>query len=61
MRRRWGAALDVDPAYNPNLALDGDSFSLAFPPRGRKPWLEVVEDDAGLDEQPETLRKAESA
>jgi len=57
MRRRWGAALDADPAYNPNLALDGDSFSLAFPPRGRRPWLEPVE----ADDATETLPEAESA
>jgi hypothetical protein len=61
MRRRWGAALDADPAYNPNLALDGDSFSLAFPPRGRKPWLTSLEDDTGQDELAETLPEAESA
>ena len=59
MRRRWGAALDADPAYNPNLALDGDSFGLAFPPRGRKPWLEPLSETS--DEQPEALAAAESA
>jgi GT2 family glycosyltransferase len=61
MRRRWGTVLDTDPAYNPKLALDGDSFGLAFPPRGRKPWLEPIADDASADEQAETLREAESA
>jgi GT2 family glycosyltransferase len=45
MRKRWGAALRNDPAYNPNLSLDGESFTLAFPPRTPKPWL-----DAAIDE-----------
>jgi GT2 family glycosyltransferase len=39
MRRRWGDLLANDPAYNPNLAIDGASFSLAFPPRVKRPWL----------------------
>lgn len=42
MRRRWGALLANDPAYNSNLALDGGRFLLAFPPRARKPWLEDI-------------------
>jgi len=33
MRRVWGARLDRDPAYNPNLTLTREDFSLAFPPR----------------------------
>jgi len=34
MRRRWGAALDSDPSYNPNLDLAGSQmFSLALSPR----------------------------
>jgi len=33
MKRRWGVALERDPAYNPNLTLAGEPFSLAFPPR----------------------------
>ena len=39
MGRTWRAALEHDPAYNPNLALDREDFSLAFPPRAVKPWL----------------------
>ena len=35
----WGHALRNDPFYNPNLALDKQLFSLAFPPRLEKPWL----------------------
>lgn len=33
MRRRWREALNSDPAYNPNLTLDAEDFSLAWPPR----------------------------
>ncbi|MBI3796722.1 MAG: glycosyltransferase [Deltaproteobacteria bacterium] len=39
LQQRWGALLAHDPAYNPNLALDRESFMLAFPPRGQKPRL----------------------
>ncbi|MFL6540544.1 MAG: glycosyltransferase family 2 protein, partial [Chthoniobacterales bacterium] len=39
MRQKWGARLQADPAYNPNLSLAKDSeFKLAFPPRIAKPW-----------------------
>jgi GT2 family glycosyltransferase len=34
---RWGEALRTDPAYNPNLTLDREDFTLAWPPRGRQP------------------------
>jgi GT2 family glycosyltransferase len=34
MRRRWGARLDDDPYYNPNLSLRR-AFELSFPPRQR--------------------------
>ncbi len=34
MRQRWGAVLDRDPAYNPNLTATFEDFSLATPPRG---------------------------
>ena len=33
MRDRWGAILDSDPAYSPNLTLDREDFFLAWPPR----------------------------
>ena len=33
MRERWGALLDTDPAYNPNLTAEFEDFSLAVPPR----------------------------
>ena len=34
MRSKWGRLLDRDPAYNPNLSIEHEDFSLAFPPRG---------------------------
>ena len=33
MKSRWGGQLEHDAAYNPNLTLSGEPFSLAFPPR----------------------------
>ncbi len=33
MQKRWGNRLLNDPYYNPNLTLNGKSFSLAWPPR----------------------------
>lgn len=33
LRWRWGAWLLSDPAYNPNLTLEREDFSLAWPPR----------------------------
>jgi O-antigen biosynthesis protein len=33
MKRRWGDSLRHDPAYNPNLSLQGGNFELAIPPR----------------------------
>jgi O-antigen biosynthesis protein len=42
LQQRWGELLAHDPAYNPNLALGRESFMLAFPPRGQKPWFEDV-------------------
>lgn len=33
MKQRWGQQLLNDPAYNPNLTLDREDFSYAFPPR----------------------------
>ncbi|NNE72120.1 MAG: glycosyltransferase, partial [Acidimicrobiales bacterium] len=38
MLDRWGDELLHDPAYNPNLALDADSFTLARSPRVQPPW-----------------------
>jgi glycosyltransferase involved in cell wall biosynthesis len=33
MQKRWDKALLNDPAYNPNLTLNREDFSLAWPPR----------------------------
>lgn len=33
MREKWGAVLDDDPAYNPNLTLMREDLGLAWPPR----------------------------
>jgi len=38
LRERWGDALFNDAAYNPNLSLEVEDFSLAWRPRVRKPW-----------------------
>jgi GT2 family glycosyltransferase len=40
MKQRWGARLSDDPFYSPNLTVETEDFSLAWPPRVRKPWLE---------------------
>ena len=37
MLRRWGGDLGGDPAYNPNLTLERNDFSLAIPPRPARP------------------------
>jgi GT2 family glycosyltransferase len=36
MKQRWGNLLLNDPAYSPNLTLDFEDFSLAWPPRTQK-------------------------
>jgi GT2 family glycosyltransferase len=38
MKERWGAALEQDPAYNPNLSLTSLQMEFAWPPRARRPW-----------------------
>ncbi len=38
MNAKWGAALERDPFYNPNLSLGENLFTLAFPPRLTRPW-----------------------
>ena len=38
MRERWGAVLQADPYYNPNLTLEDESVTLAAVSRARKPW-----------------------
>lgn len=36
---RWATELQNDSAYNPNLSLISEDFSLSFPPRIRFPWI----------------------
>src|SRR5262249_15880618 len=38
IRHRWGNVLQCDPAYSPNLTLEREDVSFAFPPRVDKPW-----------------------
>ena len=42
MKSKWGDKLQRDPFYNPNLSLDENLFTLAFPPRTTKPWQSVA-------------------
>ncbi|WP_411959322.1 glycosyltransferase [Pseudomonas sp. s4] len=35
---RWKPYIQYDAAYNPNLSLESEDFSLAFPPRATRPW-----------------------
>lgn len=39
---RWDSALASDPAYSPNLTLEGDSFTLTRKPRVDVPWLDEL-------------------
>jgi GT2 family glycosyltransferase len=41
IKGKWSASLARDPYYNPNLSLREELFTLAFPPRLQKPWVEV--------------------
>jgi len=42
MREQWGAEIARDPYYNPNLALQHGTFTLAYPPRV-SPWYTGIE------------------
>jgi len=39
MNTKWGHVIANDPYYSPNLTVKSGDFSLAFPPRAPKPWL----------------------
>ena len=55
MKSRWGSQLEYDPAYNPNLTLSGEPFSLAFPPRE---WRQMTARSVMPDvERPDGLRQ----
>ena len=40
MKKRWCKILKNDPFYNPNLTVYTEDFSLAFPSRAVKPWMQ---------------------
>jgi len=40
LQTKWGEVVTRDPYYNPNLTLQAEDFSLAFPPRATKRWQE---------------------
>ncbi len=44
---RWGYLLRRDPAYNPNLTLEGADFRIGFPPRVPRPWELTVSSHLG--------------
>jgi GT2 family glycosyltransferase len=41
LKARWEHVIRQDPYYNPNLTIESEDFSLAFPPRVKKPWITV--------------------
>ena len=47
MESRWGAWIESDPAYSPNLSLTSNDFSLAWPPRTERPWQRASDDQRG--------------
>lgn len=46
MHQRWGDLLQNDPAYSPNLSLDNEGFTLAWPPRGADLIFDYLESAA---------------
>jgi glycosyltransferase involved in cell wall biosynthesis len=42
MMSTWETLLQNDPAYNPNLTLVGEDFSVAYLPRGTKSWAHLL-------------------
>lgn len=42
LQAKWGMQLSHDPAWNPNLGLNGTRIHLANPPRISKPWLSGI-------------------
>lgn len=41
MMARWSEILENDPAYNPNLTLQHEDFSLAWPPRVKRSFVDA--------------------
>ena len=42
MKNSWGETLLKDPAYNPNLTLEAEDFSLRESPRAIRPWKRLT-------------------
>lgn len=55
MKSRWQHQLERDRAYNPNLTLSGEPFTLAFPPRE---WRDDIRPAPSWDELPEACPPA---
>ena len=51
MKTKWTSVIEQDPYYNPALSLISEDFSLAKPPRYRKPWEKQGEGVAIHDSQ----------
>ena len=41
MRERWADLIQSDPYYSPNLSLDSNTPTPAWPPRFVPPWIAV--------------------
>ncbi|RMG41899.1 MAG: glycosyltransferase family 2 protein [Candidatus Dadabacteria bacterium] len=41
MKQKWNEGLLTDPYHNPNLGLEHEDWTLAFPPRVEVPWQNV--------------------
>lgn len=48
MLARWRDLLENDPCYSPNLTLQREDFSFAYPPRVRRIWEEAEEGNAAV-------------
>lgn len=65
MQWRWGVKLSKDPAYNPNLTIEREDFSLGWPPRAPRPWrsnhfsIDIPYGLPGMHGTPLTLRRGE--
>ena len=48
MYKRWGAIIENDPYYNPNLSNQSVEFRMAVPPRRNYPWTELAKKESKL-------------
>ena len=53
MKEKWGDTLTKDPFYNPNLSLERDFYTLAFPPRVTQPWEQTPGSLSPVDSHPD--------